>query len=143
MEGLALQEPGAGEPLERHRQEAEQSFRLLAEPSAEAPFQLDLSPLLLELARSRLRGGLRKPGPWALRFHRTVAAAALAGARELRRRAGQEPLALSGGVFQNVLLLDLLLPALSAEGFEVYIHRQLPPGDGGLAVGQVYFDSDI
>jgi hydrogenase maturation protein HypF len=144
MEGLALAEPGAGEPLKRHTEETEGRFRLLAEPSStEAPFQLDLGPLLLELAQARLEGSLPAPGPWALRFHRTVAAAALEGARELRRRTGLEKLALSGGVFQNVLLLDLLLPALAAEGFEVYVHRQLPPGDGGLAVGQVYFDSDI
>ena len=48
-------------------------------------------------------------------------------------------IAVSGGVFQNVLLSELLLPALGAEGFQVYTHRHIPPGDGGIAVGQVYF----
>lgn len=143
MEGLALREPGAGEPLERHRQEAAGGFALLSDFSTESPFQLDLGPLFLELAQARLRGLPPSPGLWALRFHRTVALAALEGARELRRRSGLGRLVLSGGVFQNILLLDLLLPALAADGFEVYTHRQLPPGDGGLAVGQVYFEPDF
>jgi hydrogenase maturation protein HypF len=69
--------------------------------------------------------------------------AAFEGARELRRRTGLGLLVLSGGVFQNMLLNDLLLPALTGDGFEVYAHRQLPPGDGGLAVGQVYFQPDF
>jgi hydrogenase maturation protein HypF len=143
MEGLALAEPGAAEPLERRRRELERGFTLSKEPAPDGPFHLDLRPLLLELARARLGGSLRAPGAWALRFHRTVALAALEGARELRRSTGMNRLALSGGVFQNMLLTDLLLPALAGDGFEVFTHRELPPGDGGLAVGQVYFQPDF
>jgi hydrogenase maturation protein HypF len=143
MEGLALAQPGAGEPLGRHHREPAGDFTLVAGPPADGPFHLDLGPLLLELARARISGSIRAAGPWALRFHRAVALAALEGARELRRRTGMNRLALSGGVFQNMLLTDLLLPALSDEGFEVYTHRLLPPGDGGLAVGQVYFELDF
>jgi hydrogenase maturation protein HypF len=54
-------------------------------------------------------------------------------------RTGIPRIAVSGGVFQNVLLSELLLPALRASGLEVYTHTNLPPGDGGIAVGQVYF----
>jgi hydrogenase maturation protein HypF len=75
----------------------------------------------------------------ALEFHRAVAAAALEGARLMREQTGNTNIALSGGVFQNVLLLELLLPALSKDDFDVYTHRNLPPGDGCIAVGQVYF----
>jgi hydrogenase maturation protein HypF len=46
-------------------------------------------------------------------------------------------------VFQNTLLLGLLAPALREDGFAVYTHRLLPPGDGGLAVGQVYFQDEV
>jgi hydrogenase maturation protein HypF len=97
---------------------------------------------LLELAERAARPGFRV-GEAALLFHRTIARAALAGAREMRRRTDRRQLVLSGGVFQNTLLLELLAPALSSAGFEVFTHRLLPPGDGGLAVGQVYFQDEV
>jgi hydrogenase maturation protein HypF len=78
-------------------------------------------------------------GELALLFHRAVAAAALEGARWMRRATGLRRIALSGGVFQNVLLQELLVPGLRREGFEVYRNRSVPPGDGGIALGQVYF----
>jgi hydrogenase maturation protein HypF len=140
MEGLALREPGAQAPLSAGEQ-AEPV--LLVRPAAEgAPFLLDPSPLLLEVAEQAIRPDAR-PGAAALRFHRAIARAALEGAREMRRRTGLGEVVLSGGVFQNTLLLGLLVPALQEEGFKVYTHRHLPPGDGGLAVGQVYFQDEV
>jgi len=139
LEGLALGEPGAGEPLEPSPALA--SLVPLAAGSDGEPFLLDPAPLLRELAQAALLG-LEPPGALALKFHRAVAMASLAGARELRRRTGQNRVVLSGGVFQNVLLLDLLLPALKKERFEIYTHRLLPPGDGAISVGQVYFQGD-
>jgi hydrogenase maturation protein HypF len=43
---------------------------------------------------------------------------------------------LTGGVFQNALLTELTAAALGRAGFEVAIHRLVPPNDGGLALGQ-------
>ena len=43
---------------------------------------------------------------------------------------------LSGGVFQNQLLLELVLPKLTAAGFEVFTHSRVPPNDGGISLGQ-------
>jgi hydrogenase maturation protein HypF len=98
-------------------------------------FRLDPAPLLEHIARARST----EPAPrLALLFHVEIAAAALAGAEELRRLTGLATLALSGGVFQNVLLRDLLVPRLEAAGFDVRLNRGVPPGDGGLAVGQAY-----
>jgi hydrogenase maturation protein HypF len=54
----------------------------------------------------------------------------------LRRQRGLNRVVLSGGVFQNARLMVGLIPALSARGFEVYSHRQVPANDGGIALGQ-------
>jgi hydrogenase maturation protein HypF len=53
-----------------------------------------------------------------------------------RDLSGLHEVALSGGVWQNHLLLELTLPALRAERFEVYTHKRTPTNDGGLAFGQ-------
>lgn len=45
---------------------------------------------------------------------------------------------LGGGTFANRLLVRMIIPALSEKGFEVYINEKVPPGDGGLALGQIY-----
>jgi len=45
--------------------------------------------------------------------------------------------ALSGGVFQNALLLRLALRGLRDKGFDVITHRSVPPNDGGIALGQL------
>ena len=51
-------------------------------------------------------------------------------------RTGGRRVALSGGVFQNVLLLERTTAALGALGIEVLLHRRVPTNDGGLALGQ-------
>ena len=48
-----------------------------------------------------------------------------------------QQVALSGGVFQNVLLLTSVMTNLQANNFKVYTHSQVPPNDGGLSLGQV------
>ena len=70
------------------------------------------------------------------RFHATLADVIVRTCRRLRERSGLARVALSGGVFQNVRLLQLAVEGLGREGFHVYTHRQVPPNDGGLALGQ-------
>lgn len=76
----------------------------------------------------------------ALRFHRGLALAVARLAQQLCAAPGGPaagaPIALSGGVFQNRLLLELLLPRLRTLGRPVLTHREVPAGDGGLALGQ-------
>ena len=76
----------------------------------------------------------------ALRFHQAITAASAEGARRMRRHTGVRRIALSGGVFQNILLRHLLIPHLINEGFEVLLNERAPVGDGGLAVGQAWFE---
>ena len=79
----------------------------------------------------------RVPAPAiAARFHNGVARVIVQGCRLIRERAGIDTVALSGGVFQNVLLLDRAVDLLEAGGFVVLRHRQVPCNDGGISLGQ-------
>ena len=72
----------------------------------------------------------------AWRFHEAVADLCCDVSLRLRERDSLNTVALSGGVFQNVLLLGLTVERLQQAGFEVLWHRLVPPNDGGLALGQ-------
>lgn len=76
-------------------------------------------------------------GLMGARFHRTVAEAAIEVCRMARRSTGINDVALSGGVWQNQILLELVREGLSSQEFTVYFHKQVPTNDGGLALGQV------
>jgi hydrogenase maturation protein HypF len=72
----------------------------------------------------------------AARFHNGVAALIEAGCVLLRERHGLEDVALSGGVFQNLLLLRETVRRLEARGFRVLVHSRIPCNDGGISLGQ-------
>lgn len=95
---------------------------------------LDLRPTVRALVDDRLGGA--RPAAVAARFHQTwiQAMAEIAGAEARRHRL---PVALSGGCLQNDVLSRGLARRLADDGVEVLSHRQVPPGDGGLALGQV------
>lgn len=69
-------------------------------------------------------------------FHNGVAEMVAEVCRHLRRENGIELVALSGGVWQNLLLLNKVVSILEEERFTVYTHRRVPANDGGLALGQ-------
>ena len=69
------------------------------------------------------------------RFHHAVADLVVGLADE--ERDASQTVALSGGVFQNALLLQLTLKGLHARGLQVITHRAVPPNDGGVALGQL------
>ena len=75
-------------------------------------------------------------GVIAARFHNGVAAAIVRTCLLLRERSGLEAVALSGGVFQNLLLLERATAQLERAGFRVLVHAQVPPNDGGISLGQ-------
>lgn len=70
------------------------------------------------------------------RFHLTLASAIARVAELVRERTGLETVALSGGCFHSRLLTTLTRERLSAMGFETLVHRRVPPGDGGISLGQ-------
>lgn len=73
------------------------------------------------------------PGAISGKFHATLAAIIVAAAKSV----GEESVLLTGGCFQNALLLDYAADALEQSGFTVNTHHHVPPNDGGLALGQV------
>ncbi|WP_228563678.1 carbamoyltransferase HypF [Catenulispora rubra] len=72
----------------------------------------------------------------AARFHNGLAAVVVEVCERLRRDTGLAAVALSGGVFQNVLLVERCVAGLEAAGFRVLTHRRVPPNDGGISLGQ-------
>jgi hydrogenase maturation protein HypF len=70
------------------------------------------------------------------RFHRGVAAMIGEACGLLRERSGLGTVALSGGVFQNLLLLAIVVDLLESLGFRVLTHSRVPPNDGGISLGQ-------
>jgi len=72
----------------------------------------------------------------AERFHATVVEAIVRGCRRIRGRTGLERVALSGGCFVNTVLVEGAAERLEGEGFDLLLHRRVPPNDGGIALGQ-------
>jgi hydrogenase maturation protein HypF len=127
--------------------EAQAAIRLeaVADPSVRAlypfaiavqerPWTLDFGVTLHALFDDR-RAGV--PVSWiAGKFHNTVAAATVRVCRYLRGQRSINRVALSGGVFQNELLLRRTVENLQAHQFEVFTNQEVPANDGGLALGQ-------
>jgi hydrogenase maturation protein HypF len=82
-----------------------------------------------------LRSGVSK-ARIAARFHAAVASAFVRASVQARSTTGIKQVALSGGCMHNRRLAHLLRTGLEAEGFEVFQHRNVSPGDGGLSYGQ-------
>ena len=94
-------------------------------------YQIDWRPMVVSALQDREQ---RVPVPDIMaKFHHTLVAIT-ARVAELSQ---QKTLALSGGVFQNRLLVEAMVEKLEPKGFRVLRHRDLPPNDGGLAVGQI------
>jgi hydrogenase maturation protein HypF len=89
--------------------------------------EFDYRPMLRAIVADRLAG--RAASEIALAFHGAVAGAILAAAEH----AGIERVVVSGGVFQNALLMELLVTAL---GSRLWFNTLVPPNDGGLSLGQ-------
>jgi hydrogenase maturation protein HypF len=76
------------------------------------------------------------PATVSAKFHLGVAALVASVARRVRDARRINRVVLSGGVFQNTLLLERACRSLRREGFEVFTHGRVPPNDGGISLGQ-------
>lgn len=96
---------------------------------------IETDQIVKDLVLRRLAG--EDPRELAYRFHRLLgeAAAEFASAYAGTVRTA----ALSGGCYQNTLLLDITKKALVNRGFKVLIHGLIPPNDGGISIGQAFY----
>ena len=97
------------------------------------PWEVDLRPAVRGIV-SDLMGGC-PAGAVSARFHNTLAAVTAMLVRAVSCERGRFPVVLTGGCFQNARLAEGVLAALEGD-FTVALHRDVPPGDGGIALGQ-------
>ena len=96
---------------------------------------IETDRIVKDLVERRLAG--EDPRELAYRFHRLLGEAA---AEFVSANAGTvRTAALSGGCYQNTLLLDITKKALENRGFDVLIHSLIPPNDGGISIGQAFY----
>ena len=101
---------------------------------ASAPWILDMRPMVSQIAREITQG--RSPGAVSGTFHESLAQAIQSVCGRIRALTDIRNVCLSGGTFQNMTLLKSTVARLRRDGFEVYIHSQVPANDGGLSLGQ-------
>lgn len=130
-----------------HEGQAAMQLEWLAEGAAEVgqyPFDLvegegtlviDTRPLIAAVAHDIQQKV--DPAIVARRFHDGIARMVADVCRRLRESTGHNTVVLTGGVFQNALLTRACVSRLQAAGFCVLRHQRVPPGDGGLALGQL------
>ena len=97
------------------------------------PWQVDLRLAVREAVNDLAQSV--SAGVIAARFHNTLVRAAAEVVRAASVSIGRVPVVLTGGCFHNARLTEGIAAAL-ARNFEVYAHRSVPPGDGGIALGQ-------
>jgi hydrogenase maturation protein HypF len=105
-----------------------------AYPFPFASHELDFRPLLECVVLDRMRGRSRRE--IARAFQRGVAHGVRTSIRTICEERGIHTVVLSGGVFQNELLLEDLKPLLEEEHLQVWTNHVVPPNDGGISLGQ-------
>jgi len=96
--------------------------------------ELDFRPLLSVVARDRVQG--RNPAEIARAFQGGIAQGLSEASHALARASNLDTVVLSGGVFQNGLLLEDVKPLLEKSGLVVWTNQSVPPNDGGISLGQ-------
>jgi hydrogenase maturation protein HypF len=99
------------------------------------PARLDVAPMFRAIV-SNIQQGV-PTSQIAHRFHCSIAELLATMCFGARKQTGLDVVALSGGVFQNRLLLEQLVSRLEKMTFRVYVNRRVPPNDGGISLGQI------
>jgi hydrogenase maturation protein HypF len=133
FESLAARGRASGDPR--------YALTMRASSDTQGPDVLALRGLVRALVDDVQSG--RRIEDLACEVHHALAHGIVTVARALRDREGVTVVGLTGGVFQNVLLLTLAARHLAAAGFTVLTHHRVPPNDGGLALGQAVIAGEL
>jgi hydrogenase maturation protein HypF len=133
--GVASSSTYEGHAAMRLEAIAEMGAKAITLPLTQNPAGIlvsDWSPLLPFLMNAEI-----SPIERSSVFHASLAATIVTQAKAIRVQSGVTRVGLSGCVFQNRLLTEQALSALENHGFEVYLHENIPAGDGGISYGQI------
>jgi hydrogenase maturation protein HypF len=117
--------------------EAGYAFEINEGPCCEIDFRPCITNIIDEIKAGDSIGSI------AAKFHNTVVLVILKICRRLRQRYDITQVCLSGGVFQNIYLLERVIPRLQDCGFEVFRNIQVPPNDGGISLGQAVIANEM
>ncbi|MBN2035639.1 MAG: carbamoyltransferase HypF [Chitinispirillaceae bacterium] len=120
---------GVADPEERG------TYEVSFVPGASGQMCLDGSALLLQALEDKRRGS--SVATVSARFHLSIACAAAHGAEMAARKAGSADVVISGGCFQNAILLEHTVTFLKKSGLRPVTHRMVPPNDESIAYGQL------
>jgi hydrogenase maturation protein HypF len=123
------------EALVDHQEDKAYPFECVPIQSNEAiSLKIDIAPVLKAIVAD-WHHGVSQPAI-AARFHNGVAQMVLEVCRVIRSQSNIHVVALSGGVWQNMTLLDKTIRLLDNAGFDTLTHQKVPANDGGLSLGQ-------
>jgi hydrogenase maturation protein HypF len=131
--------------------QAAMALEMIADPSQSQPYPyllfheadriiFDASPLIDSIIKDHSSG--LPVAQVAGRFHLSLAMMIEEVCAQVRQNTGLKRVVLSGGVFQNCLLTEMVLLRLEKSGFQILTHSLVPPNDGGLALGQAVVAAD-
>jgi hydrogenase maturation protein HypF len=100
-------------------------------------FTLSSKSLIRSIIDARISG--KNINSLSFAFHKELINGLFAAVIRIKEESGINNVALSGGCFQNLILLEGLQDKLAQAGFRVYINREVPANDGGIALGQAYW----
>jgi hydrogenase maturation protein HypF len=111
------------------------------EIGSDEPWTIDFRPMIESIVLKSRNGA--RPGELAAQFHNALGEVIAAVCERIRSNDGLRQVCLSGGSFQNMKLLGGAVSRLRREGFEVFVHAQVPPNDGGISLGQAVVASQV
>jgi len=122
------------EQIAEEGEHGEYSFEILDENGS---ITVNPDPIIEAIVEDLKRK--ESPATISARFHNSIVRVISRMAKMMRQDNGLSHVFLSGGVFQNTLLLGKAWDILKEDGFKVYVHQKVPSNDGGISLGQAFY----